>query len=161
LISYLDQDETLDAFKKIIRLDISNPEFLDSVMDFDLEEFSKSFIIFDDIDSIHNKKVKNILYGFLNKLLRLGRHYSISVAYLGHELYSSHDLKLILNESMYITWFPKYLNYKKVRYLCQEYFGLNKSDLEKIGNIKNTRSITYVKGYPKLIITDNQVFILN
>ena len=130
-------------------------------MNIDLNEFSNSFIIFDDIDSIHNKNIKNVLYGFLNKLLRLGRHYSISVAYLGHELYSSHDLKLILNESMYITWFPKFLNYKKVKYLCEEYFGLNKQDLEKIRNIKNSRSITYIKGFPKLILTDSQVFTLD
>ena len=161
LISYLDQDETLDSFKKIIRLDISNAEFLDSIMDINLDEFSKSFIIFDDIDSIHNKNAKKVLYGFLNKLLRLGRHYYISVAYLGHELYSSHDLKLILNECLYITWFPKYLNYKKIKYLCEEYFGLNKKDLEKIKNIKSSRSITYIKGYPKLILTDNEVFTLN
>jgi hypothetical protein len=55
----LDEDETLDAYKEIIRLNAFQEEFLDTCMDMDLKaEFSNSLVIFDDIDSVVNKKPK-------------------------------------------------------------------------------------------------------
>ncbi|RZK47832.1 MAG: ATP-binding protein, partial [Pedobacter sp.] len=112
LISYLEHDETLDSYKEIIRLDAFSQDFLDECLDIKLdEEFPDCFVIFDDIDSIVEKKIKVKIYGLLNKMLRIGRHYGISVAYVGHELYNSPELNQILNESMTITFFPKYLNY--------------------------------------------------
>ena len=136
LISYLKYDETLDEYDKIKRINAFTPEFLDECMQIDFEEFRDSFIIFDDIDSIHNLHVKRKIYGFLAKLLRLGRHENISVAYLGHELYASHELKGILNESNSVTFFPKFLNHKKSKYLLEQYFGLSKSQIEQIQSIK-------------------------
>jgi hypothetical protein len=160
LISYLDKDETLDAFKKIIRINAFNPEFLDECMDLDMEtEFSDSLVIFDDIDCVVNKKTKEKIYGLLNKMLRIGRHFQISVAYLGHELYNSNDLKSILNESQTITIFPKFLNFKKLKYLFETYFGLSKEQIQKIRSLKD-RSVTYIKGADKIILSDTKCFIL-
>jgi hypothetical protein len=160
LISYLDEDETLDAYKEIIRLDALQPEFLDECMDMDLKtEFGNSFVIFDDIDSITSKKMKEKIYGLLNKMLRIGRHYNISVAYVGHELYHSNDLKAIMNESQTITFFPDYLSFKKMRYLLEVYFGLSKAQINKIRSIGD-RSITYIKGRKKMIMSETQCFIL-
>ena len=161
LISYLDKDDTLDSCKIITRIKAFTEEFLDDCNKIDLEEnFKDSFMIFDDIDSITNKKVKKVIYDFLYKLLRIGRHYNITVAYLGHELYASHDLKAILNESMYITYFPKFLNSKKSNYLLKEYFGLSKLQIERIHDIKDSRFITYCKGADKVIISEHKMFLL-
>ena len=112
LILYLDEDKTLDAYKKIIRLNCMTDEFLYDCQEFDLKaEFGNSFVIFDDIDSIAEKKAKEIIFALLNKLLRIGRHFNTSVAYVGHELYSNHELKVILNESHTITFFSKILEF--------------------------------------------------
>jgi hypothetical protein len=160
LISYLEKDETLDAFKKITRINAFQESFLNDCLDLNLEtEFSNSFVIFDDIDCVVNKKTKDKIYGLLNKMLRIGRHFNLSVAYLGHELYNSPELKAILNESMTITIFPKYLNYKKLKYLFEVYFGLSKQQIERIRLIKD-RSITYIKGADNIIMSDTQCFLL-
>ncbi len=37
LISYLDHDDTIDEFKKIISINAFTEEFLDECLDFDLE----------------------------------------------------------------------------------------------------------------------------
>lgn len=129
-------------------------------MKIDLEEFRDSLIIFDDIDSIFNKNMKAKIYGFLSKLLRLGRHQNISVAYVGHELYASHELKYILNESHSITWFPQFLNFKKIDYLLTKYFGLSNAQKERILSIDDSRSVTYIKGGNKVILTEHEMFIL-
>jgi RecA-family ATPase len=160
LISYLDQDETLDEFKKIIRLNAFDQDFLDECLDWKLdEEFPNCLVIFDDIDSVVNKKTKEKIYGLLNKMLRIGRHHGISVAYAGHELYASNELKQVLNESMTITIFPKFLNFKKLKYLMEVYLGLSKEQIAKIRTIRD-RSVTYVKGADKLILSDTQCYIL-
>lgn len=160
LISYLEKDTTLDEYKEIIRLNAFQQDFLDECMDFNLEaEFSDSLVIFDDIDSIVNKKTKEKIYGLLNKMLRIGRHYGISVAYVGHELFHSNELKSILNESMTITFFPRFLNFKKMKYLLEVYFGLSKVQIERIRAIRD-RSVTYIKGSDKIILSDTQCFIL-
>ncbi len=161
LISYLEKDETLDDYKKIIRINAFNPEFLEECMDIKLEEFSNSMIIFDDIDSITQKNVKAKIYGFLNKMLRLGRHENITVCCCMHELYASPDIKQILNEAHIITFFPKFLNFKKMNYLLEVYFGLSKNNIQKIKDIEDSRFISYMKGHDKIILTENQVYILN
>ena len=161
LISYLDEDATLDAYKKIKRIKAFDNEFLNNCMKLDLKtEFKNTLVIFDDIDSVANKKVKDVIYGFLFKLLKIGRHSNTSVAYIGHELYAEHKLKNVLNESMYITFFPRYLNFKKSKYLLSEYFGLSKQQIERIQNIKNSRFITYIKGSDKIILSEKEMFLL-
>jgi len=76
LISYLKYDETLDAYKEIIRIYAFKERFLEKCLDLDLvNEFSNSFVIFDDVDSIVNKKTKEKIFGLLNKFLRIGRYY--------------------------------------------------------------------------------------
>lgn len=160
LISYLMYDETLEKYDKIERINVfddKEKKFLNDCLDMDLKEFENSFIIFDDIDSITNKKEKEIIYNFLYKLLRIGRHFNISVAYLGHELYN--NLGKILNESHCITFFPQFLNYKKMKYLLESHFGLSNNQIDKIKKI-NSRSITYIKGCKKVILTDSKAFIL-
>ena len=133
LISYLDEDETLDAYKEIIRINAFQTEFLDECLDLDIKvEFGNSLVIFDDIDSIVNKKTKEKIYGLLNKMLRTGRHFGTSVAYVGHELHASPELKSILNESMTITFFPRFLSYKKLKYLLER---TNEEDKSNSGSI--------------------------
>ena len=160
LISYLEEDETLDEYKEIIRLDCFNDKFLSIIENLDIKnEFSNCLVIFDDIDSITNKKEKQKIFALLNKLLRIGRHYNTSVAYLGHELYSSPELKTIMNEAFEIVFFPRFLNYKKLRYLLEEYFGLSKTQIQRIRSIKD-RSVTYIKGSDKIILSNTQAFVI-
>ncbi len=164
LISYLDKDETLDEYKEIQRLDAFNEDFLSFLHNTgpkDIEEeFSNCLMLFDDVDCISDKKVSKMIHGFINKLLRIGRHYQTSVAYIGHELYNCPDLKHILNECHYIVFFPKYLNYKKMKYLLEQYLGLSKDEIKKIRDIKNSRHITFIKGYPRIILTQKSVYYL-
>ena len=55
LISYLDEDKTLDEYKKIKRIKAMTNQFLNNCMKLDLKtEFN--LVIFDDIDSITDKK---------------------------------------------------------------------------------------------------------
>jgi hypothetical protein len=160
LISYLEHDDTLDSYDQIIRLDMCDVELIDDINEIDVDEsFSNSLVIFDDIDSIHNKKLKNAIYALLNKCLRIGRHFYTSIIYCGHELYANNDLKCIMNECNIIVFFPKFLNFKKMKYLLDVYFGLSKSQIQRIRGIQS-RSIAFIKGSPKLILSEREIYIL-
>lgn len=161
LISYLKKDKTLDEFKKIIRVEWENLDFLtDCLKEEFFESLSNSFVIFDDVCSIVNKNQKTIIYKLIHKILRIGRHNNISTAVVSHELYANNELKLILNECHIIVWFPKRLNYRKQKYLLEKYFGLSKEQIQKITEIKD-RSISYIKLFDdKIIMSNKHCFLL-
>jgi Cdc6-like AAA superfamily ATPase len=161
LISYLKQDKTIDEFKRIIRIEWENIDFLTECTKDDFFcSLSNSFIIFDDVDSIPNKNKKDVIYKLIHKILRIGRHHNISTAIVSHELYANHELKLILNECHCITYFPQRLNHRKQKYLLENYFGLSKEQIQKIKSIED-RSITYIKLFDdKIILSSHHCFLL-
>jgi len=162
LISYLKSDETIDEYKEIIRINWDNGvDFMnDCLTEEFFESLKNSFVIFDDVDSIPNKNKKAVIYKLIHKILRIGRHENISIAIVSHELYASHELKLILNECHTITWFPKRLSHKKKKYLLENYFGLSKEQINKVNSITD-RSVTYIKLHDdKIILSNRECFIL-
>ena len=65
MFSSLPEDESLDAIKpQRIKLDASIHE--DPI---DVEDLKDSVVIFDDIDVISDKKVRDAVYNILNKVL--------------------------------------------------------------------------------------------
>jgi len=69
IFSSLPEDESLDAVKpQRIRLDESI--YQDPIA---IEDLSDSVVIFDDIDVISDKKIRDAVYNILNKTLEIGR----------------------------------------------------------------------------------------
>lgn len=165
LISYLKSDETIDdEYKEILRINWDNGvDFMnnDCLTEDFFENLPNSFVIMDDVDSIPNKNKKNVIYKLIHRILRIGRHEKIYIAIVSHELYASHELKLILNECHTITWFlPKQLSHKKKKYLMENYFGLSKEQIDKVNSIQD-RSITYIKLHDdKIVLSNKECFIL-
>ena len=74
MFSSLPEDESLDDVKpQRIKLDSSIYE-----EPIEVEEFKDSVAIFDDIDVISDKKIRDAVYNILNKVLEIGRHFKIT-----------------------------------------------------------------------------------
>ena len=74
MFSSLPEDESLDDVKpQRIKLDRSIYE-----EPIEVEEFKDSVVIFDDIDVISDKKIRDAVYNILNKVLEIGRHFKIN-----------------------------------------------------------------------------------
>jgi hypothetical protein len=157
LFSYLKEDETIDKIKKIQRVDIHDEEFLDAELD--PEEFKDCCIILDDIEMIDNKKLKNKILAFFKKLLQVGRHFNTTVIFACHECCNGSETKTVLNECHSVTVFPKVYGNKKLHYLLDNYFGLDKSQIEKIKNL-DSRAVTIIRSYPKVCVSEHDIFIL-
>ena len=108
-------------------------------------------MIFDDIDSIKGKLGKTI-DDLRDKLLKNSRKVRCSVISTAHDAIGI-KLKSVLNESKTIVFFM--MNYNRsLKYLLENYLGLNKHVIEKLKNSKS-RWTAFTKAYPCYIMSQN------
>ena len=158
IISSLSDDTTLDKLKYLKRIKIHEPDFMaDSLT---AEDFKDSMLIFDDTDCLVNKHLKNKIVGILNSVLETGRHFNVEVVYTSHLACNGKDTRRILNECKSVTIYPSGLGGKSMKYLLDNYFGLDKEQIKKIKKL-NSRWVTIIKGFPMVVMSDKDAFILN
>lgn len=155
LFSECETDPVFDKKKYIIRIQI-NDELLEDKIEWD--EFEDCLCIMDDIDALSGP-YKKYITELKNKLLKNSRKNNVSVIVSNHNCTDGHDTKSTLNESNVIVFFM--LNYNRgIKYLLESYIGMNKKGIEKLRKLK-TRSITYIKSYPNLILSDYEIGTIN
>lgn len=74
-----------------------------------INDFEETCVIFDNIDSVKEKKLRDYLQNLLSKLLTMGRHSKTTVIYCSHQPYDGNRTKEILNECDTLTIFPRTL----------------------------------------------------
>ena len=157
LFSSLGDEGSIDKIKNLKRIKLTR-EFLSE--DITAKDFQDSLVIFDDTDCITDKFVKAKVQGILNSLLETGRHFNASVVYTSHASCNSNDTKKILNECHSVTLFPNGLGGRSLKYLLDQYLGLDKKQIERIKKLKG-RWVTILKSYPMVCLSENQAYILN
>lgn len=157
LFSSLAEDETLDKFKDLKRININDPEFLTE--EFDINDFADACIVFDDSDVITNKFIRLKVQDILNMVLQTGRHTKTTVIYTSHVACAGHQTKMILNEAKAITFFPRSLGGRGLDYLLKSQMGLSNAQIDKVKSLKS-RAITYIKTYPNLILYEGGAYLL-
>ena len=139
LFSALPDDESLDDIKpKRIMLDESLVNDPISV-----EEFRDCAVIFDDIDVISNKSIREEIYNILNKILEIGRHFKITCIVTNHLPTNGRDTRRILNEAHTVTYFPHSAS-GRIKYLLIDYLGIDKHMISKFRK-SNSRWCTIFK----------------
>ena len=155
LFSALPDDESLDSVepKRIILDDtiISDP--------IDVKEFSGCIVIFDDIDVLTNKKIREEVYKILNQILEIGRHYKINCIVTNHLPTNGRDTRRILNESSCFVYFPHSAN-AKIKYFLTEYVGIDKKMISKLKR-QQSRWVCLYKNYPMVYLTERQIGLVN
>ena len=74
MFSALSEDESLDKVSpRRFKIDSSLHE--DPI---DVKELENSCVIFDDIDCISNKKIREAIYQIMDQILQSGRHHKIT-----------------------------------------------------------------------------------
>lgn len=157
LISGVTDISTIDKIKRLKKIKINKPEFLDGPIP--LEEFKDSLVIFDDVDSIADKSIKKKVWEVMSDILTQGRHYNVSAIITYHVATSGRDTKLILNESQSITIFPAASGGRTLKYLLNDYLGLDKKQIEVVKKL-DSRWVTVVKSYPKVVLYEGGAYIL-
>jgi len=158
ILSSIKEDKTLDKIKDLKRIKLDSQEFLTE--DLTAEDFKDSLVIFDDTDCLTIKSQRLKVDSILNSVLETGRHFNVEVIYTSHLACNGKDTRRILNECKSVTIFPSGLGGKAMKYLLDNYFGLDKEQIKKIKKL-NSRWVTIQKGFPMCVLSDKECFILN
>jgi hypothetical protein len=153
IFSRIDYDQPLDKFNPI------RPS-LDSLIDepYTGEMLENCIVIFDDIDSISDRGIKQAVYDLQTDLLTTGRHFNITVICTNHMIYNRQETKRTINESTSTVIFPKSGQTYQIKQFLKTYCGFEKLMINKIMGLKS-RWVCIRRVYPMCIIHEKGAFL--
>jgi Cdc6-like AAA superfamily ATPase len=154
LFSAVSQDESLDSINPY-RIVLDESLIEDPI---GLEELSDSVCIFDDIDVIPDKKIREAVYKLLNMILECGRHTRTYCICTNHLPTNGRDTRRILHETQVFVYFPHSAG-GRIKYFLQEYVGLDKKTIKYIRQ-QHTRWCAIFKNYPQVFLLEREVGLL-
>jgi len=157
LFSDVDEDEEIDAIPGLTRFQLD--EGLIETENINPRNFQNSICVFDDIDSIQNKKIYKLICNFRDALLRRGRHENISVIITNHLSTDFRNTRIVLNECNSIVIFPHSGSTHGMKYLLQKYVGLDKKGIEKVLKLPS-RWVLIHKNNPQYIMYEKGCYIV-
>lgn len=155
LFSALSEDEVLDKHG-VKRIKLSTALITDKLTSGD---FPNALVIFDDIDVISDKKIREAVIATLNSVLEVGRHFKTYCIITNHLATNGKDTRRVLNEAHEIVYFPHSGSMKGINYLLKEYVGFDNHEIKAIKKLKS-RWCCIFKNYPQLAMTERNLWLL-
>ncbi len=158
IFSKVEDDEALDKYNPIrITLDSELIEF-----PIKPEELRKSLVIFDDIDTIQDDKIKKAVFKIKDDLLQVGRHFKIYVIVTSHICRDHKNTRINLIESNSFTFFPSSGSIAGAKSVLKDYVGLDKKTIDKIVDMgKNSRWVTIYTRYPQYVMSEKEINLIS
>jgi hypothetical protein len=151
VISQIEEDDAFKDIKNLKRLEIDERLISDPIS---YEMFENSLVIFDDVDVMSNKEIKNAVLQLRNEIAELGRHKNISMLQTSHASCNGTKTKSIIQECSCVVLFMKGGNtYNR---LLKEYLGFNDPEVRALKKL-NSRWVCIHKTYPSIILTENEI----
>ncbi len=130
----------------------------------EVEWFKDSLVIFDDADNGSDKKINNVVRQLENNLLQNGRKYGISVAITSHLMNDREHMRIILNDTNYVIFFPGGGAARhSIEYNLKQYVGLSPKQINRIFDdpyIKMSEWICIKKTFPMAVIYKYGIYLL-
>lgn len=159
--SRIEKDKAFDGIE-ITNVPI-NKDLIKDPIDIMKSETVKNgaLVIFDDIDTIPDNKLRMAVYKLLMDILEIGRHKKIYVLVTSHLINGNErkNARTILNEATTITIFPKGGSTYQITYALKNYFGMSPSQIEKILKL-DSRWVTLGKHYPQYVLYDKGAYLI-
>jgi adenosyl cobinamide kinase/adenosyl cobinamide phosphate guanylyltransferase len=154
IFSKLREDDVLDRLKPH-RITITE-ELIENPIELEEVEVN-SILLFDDVDTISNKKLMDTINKFKSQVLEMGRHTNIKCIITSHLINGNNrgDTRTVLNEMQALTIFPKSGSAYQIKYVLKQYFGFSNVQMKAILNT-DSRWITIFKNYPQIILSENK-----
>jgi hypothetical protein len=155
LFSQLNEDEVLD--KIVDHRILIGENLIDSPIT--LNELKDSILIFDDIETIPNEKLKKIVSNLRDQALSEGRHHNICTICTNHMVTDYKKTKNMIAEAKLIYLFPSQGQLNSIVHLLKDIVGLNKDEINKIVNLPS-RWICIHNRNPLCCIYEHGIFLL-
>lgn len=119
-----------------------------------------SFLIFDDIEVVSNKRLAEAVETFQNLCLETGRHDNLVCFNVSHCMLNGNRTKKIINESDHVIFYPN-SNFAAISTFLRRYNGFMKNDLNTVKDIgKKSRWIMLSRPYPTHLVFEYGVRIV-
>ncbi len=156
IFSQVKTDKVLDKLKPI-RIELDEDLYEEPI---DIEkELGKAIILFDDVETIPNSKVKSAVKNLRDQLLSEGRHYESYCICTNHLMCDNKNTKQMLNESGYVTFFNNSGGMVGIDRFLKTYCGLDNKMINKIKTLPS-RWVTIFQQYPAYCLYETGCFLL-
>jgi hypothetical protein len=152
--SVLDEDNSISD-KLVKRVQINESWITEPL---EISDVNNSLCVFDDIEMVKNKDIKQSIFDFINSILTTGRHTNTSIILTVHYPNSSY-IRNFLNECHCFVYFP-FGSGRATNYTLENYIGVDKKDIQYIKKLK-TRWACIYKNYPQCVLTEHNLFALS
>ena len=159
MFSRVDKDAVIDK-QGVSRIALDEGLVEDPIAPSELSGGKPTLVIFDDVDTIRDKKIKENVCGLRDDILETGRHDNITSISTNHIICDYKNTKRLLNEAKYITLFPKSGSTFHIKRVLKEYVGLDQATIKKILSL-DSRWVTVYKVAPMLVIHERGCFLIN
>jgi len=158
LLSYLQEDETIDELDFIKRIDPST--FVEEPPE--LKFFNKSLTIFDDIEGFQREQpeIHGALQTIIDMIATTGRHNSSSILVASHLLTDYKRTRLFLGEAQRFVIFPNGCSMKQMTNLLGSYAGCDTKELKRIRRLPS-RWVALSTSFPSLVLYESGCYLLH
>jgi hypothetical protein len=157
IISKKTDEPEFDKLNYVKFIDIDK-EWLDGEP-LDTDDFENSLVVFDDIENVHPKVLRDEVYRLKDSLIETGRSKNIYIILCNHLSMNGNQTRKDLNESDTIVIFPSNSSHYHLDRLLRTYCGIDKKKVEYILKVPS-RWCVIKKHVPRYCITENEIFLL-
>jgi gluconate kinase len=160
LISYLDEDLTLDSVGNILKR-INAEKFDDEETEYDIKDFKESLVIVDDVEGYErtNKKIFNGIQSVIDMVATMGRHIASSIVVCSHLLTDYKRTRLFLGEAQQFVTFMHGASRKQIFGLLGGYAGLDDEEINELRKV-NSRWICTRTQFPVVALHEKGAFLI-
>jgi len=123
-----------------------------------IDKLANSASVFDDIDVIADKKIRDAVYTILSQALEIGLRFKITLVVTDHLPTNGKDMRRVLNEAHTIAYFPRSADALN-KHLLAPYVGLNNKHIQYLKKL-STRAVAIFKNYPGVYMSEHEVGLL-
>ena len=156
VFSRLKCDKVIDLLKPI-RIVLDDAFAKDEA--YEPAHFAESIVLFDDCDTIPDKKVNDKVNKLRDDILETGRHQNVWCLSTGHQLTNYRKTRIILNECTKVTVFPRSGSSYHIRRLLKEYFGFDTTQIARAVNLPS-RWITVTRTAPQIVMHEKGAYVV-
>ncbi len=155
LFSRIGEDESIDQINPT-RVTISEDLLSNPIQPSELEN---SMTIFDDTDTIRDKKVLNEIINLQNDLLETGRHQDINLVIVSHLMSDYKKSRIVLNESDLIVFFPKSGSLNQINTVLKKHVGCTQKQIDNMMKLPS-RWVAVHNKYPRYVMYETGAYLL-
>jgi len=152
------EDNAYEGVNNLIKIDLNDEMLYDTPME--IAKFSNCLIIFDDTDSLQNKKQQAWINAFQADVVKNGRKLQIGCVYLSHMLMNGPKTRELIAEASAVVLFPNAGSKYHINRFLKIYAGYEPKMIEAIFKL-NSRWVCIGMNAPQYVLSQHVAFLLH